>query len=58
MIAGIFILVAFTIAIGISILFWRDMKSEARQSTVKTVGFTMVCCLLAMVVLSFIVILF
>lgn len=58
MIAGFFILVALAVAIAVGIIVWRDMKTEDRWSTVKAVGFTVVCCLLALVVLSFIVILF
>lgn len=58
MIAGFFILVALATAIAVGSIVWRDMKTEDRWSAVKTVGFTVVCCLLALVVLSFIVILF
>jgi hypothetical protein len=58
MIVAFFLLVAIATSIGIGIIVWRDMKTEDKWSTVKTAGFTMVCCLLAMIVLSFMVILF
>jgi hypothetical protein len=58
MIVGFFLLVAIAVAIGIGIIVWRDMKTEDKLSAVKTAGFAMVCCLLALIVLSFIVILF
>jgi hypothetical protein len=58
MIAGIFVLLALAMSIGIGLIVWRDMKSEEKISTVKFIGFTMVCLLLAMVFLSFVVILF
>jgi hypothetical protein len=58
MIAGFFLLVAIATAIGIGVIVWRDMKPEDKWSAVKTAGFAIACCLLALVVLSFIVILF
>lgn len=58
MIVGFFLLLSIAVAIGIGIIVWRDMKTEDKWSAVKTAGFAMICCLLAMVVLSFIVILF
>ncbi len=58
MLAGIFVLGSLAVAIGIGILVWKDMKTEDKLSTVKTAGFAMVCATLAIVVLSFIVILF
>lgn len=58
MLAGIFVFGALAVSIAIAILVWGDMKSEERRSTVKNVGFAMVCATLAIVFLSFIVILF
>jgi|688.fasta_scaffold1111554_2 hypothetical protein len=58
MIGMIIVFAVFAVAIGVGITVWRDMNQKERWNVLKTYAFGAVCALLAMVVLSFIVILF
>jgi hypothetical protein len=58
MIGMIIVFAVFSVIIGVGITLWRDMNQKERWNVLKTYAFGAFCALLALVVLSFIVILF